>query len=138
MFFKRCGRFSLLESFLGTLDGPVYFCQSRRESSVGKGSYHQPDGLNLVTGAHMAEERTNSYKLSLVLCMHTFDKHDKINTDVSLSLSLNTQATERPNTETEKAYLWPDYLETVISREMSVMAVIANYKFLFLASIFAS
>lgn len=105
---------------------------------MGKGSYHQPDGLNLVTGAHMAEERTNSYKLSLVLCMHTFDKHDKINTDVSVSLSLNTQATERPNTETEKAYLWPDYLETVVSREMSVMAVIANYKFLFLASIFAS
>lgn len=69
--FKRCGRFSLLESLLGTLDRLVYFCQSQRESSGSKGSYHQPDGLNLVTGAHKAEERTNSYKLSLVLCMYT-------------------------------------------------------------------
>lgn len=69
--FKRCGRFSLLESLLGTLDRLVYFCQSRRESSGGKGSHHQPDGLNLVTGAHKAEERTNSYMLSLVLCMYS-------------------------------------------------------------------
>lgn len=88
---------------------------------------------------HMAEERTDSCKLSLDPCMHTLTNAQQINTNVINNLKkevhfyihlLTSKPLNRHHTEIEKAYLLPNCLERDTVRKRSVMAGMANFCFL--------